>query len=169
MADAGAGRGTKVSEGEKANDLPMWEVEEHAQQELGALPNKYDESRGGSAHGIHTRNMIPAKSNLEHTVPLTETAAAAGEGHGCQRSQRNSAFEVNGVTRWADTESPQTVAPQEAPGRGTPVRRRVASSASPIISKSTVTTPPGTMVTMVGDGLTFTPGGRLPGSTVRRY
>lgn len=131
MADAGAGRGTKVSEGEKANDLPMWEVEEHAQQELGALPNKYDESRGGSAHGIHTRNMIPAKSNLEHTVPLTETAAAAGEGHGCQRSQRNSAFEV--------------------------------------IGKSTVTTPPGTMVTVVGDGLTFTPGGRLPGSTVRRY
>ena len=104
--------GTGRSErGEKANDLPMWEVEEHAQQELGALPNKYDESRGGSAHGIHTRKMIPAKSNLEHTVPLTETAAAAGEGHGCQRSQRNSAFEVNGVTRWADTESPQTVAP----------------------------------------------------------
>jgi hypothetical protein len=65
----------------------MWEVEEHAQQELGALPNKYDESRSGNAHGIHTLIIVPAKSNLEHTVPLTETAAAVGGGHGSNGSQ----------------------------------------------------------------------------------
>ncbi len=67
--------------GEKANDLPMWEVEERTQQKLGALPNEYDESRGGSAHGVHTHIIVPAKSNLEHTVPLTGTIAVAGGGH----------------------------------------------------------------------------------------
>jgi hypothetical protein len=65
----------------------MWEVEEHAQQELGALPNKYDESRSGKAHEIHTAIIVPAKSNLEHAIPLTETAAAVGRCNGCNGSQ----------------------------------------------------------------------------------
>ena len=68
--------GGGVEQGEKANDLPMREVEEHAQQRLGALPNKYDESRGGSAHGIHTLSSVPVKSNLEHTVSMTETVCS---------------------------------------------------------------------------------------------
>jgi len=41
------------NDGEKANDLPVWEVEEHTQQKLGALPNKYYEGCVRRAHEFH--------------------------------------------------------------------------------------------------------------------
>ena len=65
--------------GRKSKRPPEWEVEERTQQELGALPNKYDEHEGGCAHAIHNRVIVASKSHLEHIVPPSEAVLSGGE------------------------------------------------------------------------------------------